>query len=136
MATITKSTSKPQPNGSGWEGNEPEAFARLPLFKQTALRWWVRMTLRPLRAIPPMGGTWAHSYGLKHQAEADLGHSVSNGEMKGAMVAEGYRWRHCEPKGSNPNWVFNSGLQPALRRRQQQSGQQRPWQLRARQAGA
>jgi len=82
----------------------PDEFEQLSSQKQDALRLWIRRTLEPKKTI---GGRNSYSYGLKHLAERDLGWYVSNGELKGAMVAEGYRWRVCE---GTPNWEFNCRL--------------------------
>lgn len=79
----------------------PEAFGELSPAKQEALRMWVRRTLEPTKRI---GARQNYSYGLKHDAEQELGWYVSNGQLKGAMLAEGYHWQACE---GTPNWVFN-----------------------------
>jgi hypothetical protein len=89
-------------------GNAPEAFDGLTPLKQAQLRAWIRANLEATRRVGD--GQYSHSYGLKHLAEKSLGWYVSNGELKGAMLAEGYRWEPCDgtPKDPNPNWVFNS----------------------------
>lgn len=89
-------------------GNALQSFDRLTAINQEQLRTWVRVTLEPTKHIGD--GPWAHSYALKHAAEKALGWYVSNGELKGAMLAEGYRWKQCDgtPRNPNPNWLFNS----------------------------
>lgn len=94
-----------------WDGNSPEAFGELSPLEQQALRLWVRLALEPTPTIRrnasyPVAN---FSYGLKHNAERALGWYVSNGELKGAMLAEGYRWEY-EGRGPYPtiNWIFNS----------------------------
>ena len=87
--------------------NTPESFNDLLPSEQDALRLWVRLALKPAKSI---GGKFSHSYALKHYAEDALDWYVSNGQLKGAMLAEGYRWEQCEGtrRNPNPNWVFNS----------------------------
>jgi hypothetical protein len=89
-------------------GNSPEAFSAMPELKQRSLRRWIQLALT--RAEPYTGnyGRW-HSYNLKHHAECAVRFGVSNGERKGAMLAEGYdaypedlediNWRFlCKPR--------------------------------------
>jgi hypothetical protein len=76
----------------------PEEFNTLPPLKRELLLRWVDLVLYPTKTV------WkdATSYGLKHAAEDDLGVYISNGELKGAMVAAGF-------KASDPrdqNWHF------------------------------
>lgn len=85
----------------------PTEFDALAPLEQQALRLWVRLALAPAPRFGLEHGRW-HSYNLKHHAEAALGWSVSNGELKGAMLAEGYTYRECEGTCSHPspNWLF------------------------------
>lgn len=89
------------------ELDPPTMFDDLLPTEQQALRLWVRLALEPTKNI---GRRFNYSYGLKHDAENALGWYVSNGALKGAVLAEGYRWQECEgtPRNPNPNWVFNS----------------------------
>ena len=86
--------------------NEPEAFDRLTPLAQETLRAWLRMTLVKTRTV--RAGVGNHSYGLKHAAEEAIGDDhvayISNGELKGAMVAEGY---DHEVIDGGLNWLFN-----------------------------
>lgn len=93
----------------------PEAFDELTALEREQLRAWIRQNLEPSARIGL--GKHCFSYRLKHLAEKALGWYVSNGQMKGAMLAEGYRWRQCEgtPCNPSPNWVFNSRRKRAAR---------------------
>jgi hypothetical protein len=83
--------------------NEPEAFERMTPLRQQALRLWIRLALQPSRTVA--AGNCNFSYSLKHRVEEAYSISVSNGEMKGAMVAEGYSY---EEGDEGLNWYFNS----------------------------
>jgi hypothetical protein len=87
--------------------NSPEAFDRMPEREQRALRLWVRLALAPAPNFAAEQGRW-HSYNLKHHAEAALGWYVGNGEMKGAMLAEGYTEYRAWGSREHPdiNWTF------------------------------
>ena len=88
--------------------DSPNEFDTLSQLEQEELRAWIRVNLEQTKRIGD--GRFSHSYGLKHLAEESLGWYVSNGQMKGAMLAEGYRWKQCEGTRTapSPNWVFNS----------------------------
>ena len=80
----------------------PTEFDALPPQSQQALRLWVRLALEPASRFALERGRW-HSYNLKHHAERALGWYVSNGEMKGALLAEGYAY---QVSTGSPNWLF------------------------------
>ncbi len=95
--------------------NAPEDFDKMHPDNQAQLREWIRVNLEPTKRIGD--GRYSHSYSLKHLAEKMLGWYVSNGQLKGAMLAEGFRWQPCDGtlRDPSPNWVFNSRRQPGLR---------------------
>ena len=80
--------------------DHPRQFDRCHPDDQDALLTWVRDHVTPSsRGYRSFQGT---SYGLKHLAEEHLGHSVSNGDMKGAMLAAGYD--PVNPRERNWRW--------------------------------
>jgi hypothetical protein len=109
----TMNTSTPRvvsPDGWPHDGvNEPEALDAMPPLAQAALRMWVRLALEPIATVrddDPSGLNF--SYRLKHDAERALGWYVANGQLKGAMLAEGFAFKPCgTPRDPSPNWLFN-----------------------------
>lgn len=63
-------------------GDEPARFQELSLYEQEAILFWIRSVMKP--ASTP---STVNSYGLKHFCEDEVGFYVSNGTMKGAMLA-------------------------------------------------
>ncbi len=84
--------------------NSPDRYNELTPEEQDAIRRWIRLALTP--SSRPSTGNCSFSYGLKHRAETALKTSISNGEMKGAMLAEGYKYARADE--DNINWHFNS----------------------------
>lgn len=76
----------------------PEERNRDPRFEQ-ALDMWVALTLWPIQTI----NRKHTSYGLKHMCERDIGHYVSDEDMKAALLRAGFRAE--EPSGRH--WHFN-----------------------------
>lgn len=85
--------------------DHPGQFERRHPHDQDALLSWVHDNVVPTtRGRPSRGYRSFHgtSYGLKHLAETHLGHYVSNGDMKGAMLAAGYE--PIDPVVRNWRW--------------------------------
>jgi len=66
--------------------NDPAAFDLLPELERQIIAEWVRLALIPSRRTTKP----RTSYGLKHDLEADLGLYITNGALKGALLASGY----------------------------------------------
>jgi hypothetical protein len=65
----------------------PEQYFSLLESQRVALAEWIRLAVKPAKTPDPH----MQSYGLKNDAERDLHFYVSNGAMKGAMLAAGYK---------------------------------------------
>jgi hypothetical protein len=82
----------------GGEDHPVEAYRAMPDHRAAALDLWIRLALSPRKTVK----RFVTSYGLKHQAEDDIGTYISNAQFKGAMLAQGY-----EPAdGIDLNWEF------------------------------
>lgn len=80
--------------------NKAADYERLTLLDKLLLNAWIMNNIQPHRIKSFSGPT---SYRLKHQfEEAPGGFYVSNGQMKGAMLAAGFT-----PRDTNEvNWTF------------------------------
>jgi len=76
----------------------PERFDELdPVRADELLRWISRKVVPWSRGYRRAGS----SYGLKHEAERELNY-ITNGQMKGAMLAAGYK--PLDPSAQNWTW--------------------------------
>jgi hypothetical protein len=66
--------------------DEPTCFAELKQAEQEAILFWVRGVMRAVNRVGKVS-----SYGFKHFCEDEVGFYVSNGAMKGAMLAAGHK---------------------------------------------
>lgn len=88
-------------------GNSPDDFLTLSPDEQKKLLELIALYLRPRKTL----NTRHSSYGLKHQFERLMpGGYLTNGQMKGAMLAAGYE------AGDQQfiNWTFNVSEQSPL----------------------
>jgi len=76
----------------------PERFDELDPARQDELLCWISQNVAPWSRGYRRAGT---SYGLKHDAERELNY-ITNGEMKGAMLAAGYK--PLDPSVQNCKW--------------------------------
>ena len=86
----------------------PELFHELSLDEQTFLLEWIEANLQMIKTI----NTKKTSYGIKHYIKKNNSKVYfTNGAMKGAMVASGYKVKNAETQ----NWNFNvSSKSPAF----------------------
>jgi hypothetical protein len=88
--------------------NQPSSYERLAGGEKAAIQGWLAQELRP----GPLAGPHA-SYGLKHIYERLTRHYLTNGQLKGAMLAAGFvPVDRCEL-----NWWFRYVADPKLRPR-------------------
>jgi hypothetical protein len=102
-------TAREQERGGGKEDgqvfdrdNDPEAFFTMTTLRRRALQFWILLALRRSRSVG--SANCGFSYSLKHRAEEALGMSISNGQLKGAMLAQGFEHH----KADELNWNFNA----------------------------
>jgi hypothetical protein len=62
--------------------DSPSEYDQLSSVEKRALAEWIRLTIQPATKPHSMS-----SYGLKHMAERDMRTYISNGQMKGALLA-------------------------------------------------
>ena len=77
--------------------DRPEEYEKLSPAEQAALLEWIRLAIKPAKT--PVVET---SYGIKHDFEYATRLYVSNGQFKGAMLAEGY----APVNPGEQNWRF------------------------------
>jgi hypothetical protein len=64
--------------------DSPKWFARMEEKRKTRLIQWILVVIEPTKRVSQSPQS---SYALKHIYEADTGAYVTNGEFKGAMIA-------------------------------------------------
>lgn len=67
--------------------NHPAQYDALPEDLQDLVRYWIDCRIEPAPGYYYLRG----SYGLKHDLQRDTGLHISNGSLKGAMLAAGFR---------------------------------------------
>jgi hypothetical protein len=77
--------------------DRPEEYEKLSPAEQATLLEWIRLAIKPAKT--PVVET---SYGIKHDFEYATRLYVSNGQFKGAMLAEGY----APVNPGEQNWRF------------------------------
>ena len=80
-----------------WDEDDPRDHENLGRDEQAALQAWIAVAMKPARTVGP-----STSYVMKHDFESAGGFYVTNGQMKGAMLAAGYK----PSKRSEQNWRF------------------------------
>jgi hypothetical protein len=88
----------------------PEAYARMAAVEQAALLEWTRLAIKPAKTVAPNT-----SYGIKHDFES-VGFYISNGQLKGAMLAAGY----VPVDPDELNWEFR--IRPTGKRSKSRNG--------------
>lgn len=98
MQQDTPKKAGPSPGANGARPEDsPADFENLGRDEQAALRAWIAVAMIPARAVGP-----STSYVMKHDFETAGGLYVTNGAMKGAMLAVGYQ----PVKRGEQNWRF------------------------------
>lgn len=81
------------------EVNNQDQYIKLPEGIQKILQAWIKDNISPYKTKTFVSPT---SYNMKHLFEEATGIYLTNGEMKGGLLAAGF-----EPKDTNAkNWVF------------------------------
>lgn len=86
-------------NNQTFEVNDPDQYIKLPDEIQMILQIWIKDYISPFKTKSFVSST---SYYLKHSFTEATGIYITNGQMKGSLLAAGF-----EPKDMNTiNWVF------------------------------
>ncbi len=81
----------------GWPEDDPRGYEGLTEAEKEVLRAWIAVAMKPAGRVGP-----STSYVMKHDFETAGGSYVTNGQMKGAMLAAGYQ----PVKRAEQNWRF------------------------------